>query len=418
MHVILSSSRKRWRNAAQIFDSDSKSVRRVEKCVMKRVLFFGLLMCGLAAGANAQAVDTDVCAIVKNPASFDGKIVRIKGIAVASYDAFIIKDANVCGFPVDGIWLDYPAGTKGKAGPAALVTVQPARNYTGPYKAPARLPVVLDKGSKDFKQFDSLLSTQRKGMGLCLGCVKNTVNATFVGRLDAVANANLKRDKDGKITDFGGFGNMNAYPSRLVLQSVSDVTPKEVAFSKQDDAYKGEHGGGFGGPPQNGMFDAVSAAKDLAQRMVGMPAADTVQKDVAVFPKSGDHNGVVISYNPTNELPKEEVSTKEAPDGVQYNVLMNLDRLDTEGQKLTVIHAGNHIADLKALAPGGEGAPMFVSEYNAWTMTVLGAAMDNQKTLGLPGGYLVWNQAWAEGERNDSIDKGLRDFLTSSALSQ
>ena len=122
---------------------------------MKRVLFFGLLLCGLAVGAKAQAVDTDVCAIVKNPASFDGKIVRIKGIAVASYDAFIIKDANVCGFPVDGIWLEYPAGTKGKAGPAALVSVQPARNYSGPYKAPTRPPVVLDKGGKDFKQFDT-----------------------------------------------------------------------------------------------------------------------------------------------------------------------------------------------------------------------------------------------------------------------
>jgi hypothetical protein len=278
---------------------------------------------------------------------------------------------------------------------------------------------VLDKGNKDFKQFDSLLSTPRKGSGLCLGCVKNTVNATFIGRLDAVANPSLKRDKDGKITDFGGFGNMNAYPSRLVLQSVSDITPNEVSFAKQDEVYKGERGGGFGGPPQSGMFDAVSAAKDLAQKMAGMPAADTVQKDVAMFPKSGEHNGVVISYNPTNELPKEEVSQKDAPDGVQYNVLMNLDRLvDTEGQKLTVIHAGHHIAELKAAAPGGEGAPMFVGEYNAWTMTVFGAAMDNQRTLGLPGGYLVWNQTWPQGERNDNIDKGLRDFLTSSALSQ
>jgi hypothetical protein len=400
----------------QIFDSDSKIMRRVEKCVMKRVLFLGLLLCGFAVGAKAQAVDTDVCAIVKNPASFDGKVVRIKGIAFAGYDQFIIKDANVCGFPIDGIWLEYPAGTKGKAGPAALVTVQPAHNYSGPYKAPARTAVVLDKG-KDFKQFDSLLSAPRKGMGLCLGCVKNTVSATFVGRLDAVANPSLKRDKDGKITDFGGFGNMNAYPARLVLQSVSEITPKEVDFSKQDEAYKGERGG-FGGPPQSGMFDAVAAAQALAGGMAGMPAGDTVKKDVAMFPKSGDHNGVVISYNPTNELPKEEVSTKDAPDGVQYNLFMNLDRLDTEGQKLTIIHAGHHIADLKTPAPGSEGAPMFVGEYNAWTMTVLGAAMDNQKTLGLPGGYLAWNGTWPQGERNDNIDKGLRDFLTASGLSQ
>ena len=263
--------------------------------------------------------------------------------------------------------------------------MQPARNYAGPYKAPTRTPVVLDKGNKDFKQFDSLLSTQRKGMGLCLGCVKSAVNGTFVGRLDAVATTSLKRDKDGKIIDFGGFGNMNAYPARLVLQSVSDVTPKDIDFAKQDAVYAGKRGG-FGGPPQTGMFDAVGAAQKLAGGMAGIPAGETVQKDVALFPKSGEHNGIVISYNPANELPKEEVSTKDAPDGVQYNVFMNLDRLDTEGQKLTVIHAGHHIADLKAPAPGSEGAPMFVGEYNAWTMTVLGAAMDQQQTLGVPGG--------------------------------
>jgi hypothetical protein len=383
---------------------------------MKRVLFLGLLLCGFAVEAKAQAVDTNVCAIVKSPKSFDGKIVRIKGVAVAGYDSFVIKDAEVCGFPVDGIWLEYPAGTKGKAGPAALVTAEPARNYAGPYKAPTRAAVVLDK-SKDFKTFDSLLSTPRKGMGLCLGCAKSTASATFVGRLDAVSDVTLKRDKDGKIIDFGGFGNMNAYPARLVLQSVSDITPKDVDYSKQDAVYTGQRGG-FGGPPQTGMFDAVAAAQKLAEGMVGMPAGDTVKKDVAMFPKSGEHNGVVITYNAANELPKEEVSTKDAPDGVQYNVFINLDRLDTEGQTLTIIHAGQHIADLKNPATASEGEPLFVAEYNAWTMTVLGAAMSQQKTLGVSGGYMLWNGTWPEGERNDNIDKALRAFLANSALSQ
>ena len=39
---------------------------------------------------------------------------------------------------------------------------------------------------------------------------------------------------------FGGFGNMNAYPARLVLESVSDVTPKEIDYSKTDAATKGD----------------------------------------------------------------------------------------------------------------------------------------------------------------------------------
>lgn len=385
---------------------------------MKRALFLGLLLCGFAVGANAQAVDADVCAIVKNPTSFDGKIVRIKGIAFASYDQFIVKSADVCGFPIDGIWLEYPTGTHGKAGPAALVTVEPARNYSGPYKAPTRTAVTLDK-SKDFKQFDSILSTKAKVPGACLGCVKSMASATFVGRLDAVANANLKRDKDGKVTDFGGFGNANSYPARLVLQSVSEVTEKPIDYSKVMEPYKDMKGGG--GPPmmqQPGMADPIGMAQNLVKAMAGMPAADTVQKDVANFGKPGDKNsGVVIGYGPTDELPKEEVGPKDAPDGVLYNVTMNLDRLDNKAQALTVIHAGHHISDLKT-AGTAENPPLFVGEYNSWTMTVFGAVMGGERTLGLPAGELVWNAGWEQGVRNDNIDKALRDFLAASGLSQ
>lgn len=385
---------------------------------MKRVLFLALLLCGFAAAAQAQVVDTDVCSIVKKPTSFDGKIVRIKGIAVAGFDQFMIKSADVCGFQVDGIWLEYPNGTHGKAGPAALLTVQPARNYSGPYKEPTRTPVTLEK-NKDFKDFDSLLSKKRKGQGMCLGCVQNTVSGTFVGRLDAVESVTIKRDASGKITDFGGFGNANAYPARLVLQSVSDVTAKDIDYSKLDNALKDQKGG-FGHPPGAGMFDPVAAAGKVADRMNGIPAQETVKKDVGMFPKSsGEHNGVVISYDRTNELPKEDAASKDSPDGSQYTCFLNLDLLDNDGQTLAIIHQGHHIADLKSPAPGSENAPLFVGEYNAWTMTVLGAVMSGEKALGLPGGELVWDAAWEQGERNNNIDKALRDFLAkTAALSQ
>jgi hypothetical protein len=384
---------------------------------MKRVLFLALLLCGFAIAAEAQVVDTDVCSIAKKPASFDGKMVRIKGIAVAGFDQFIIKSTDVCGFQVDGIWLEYPNGTHGKAGPAALVTVEPARNYSGPYKAPTRTPVVLEK-NKDFKDFDSMLSKKRRGPGMCLGCVQNTVSATFVGRLDAVASTAIKRDASGKVTDFGGFGNANAYPARLVLQSVSEITPNNIDYSKLDEALKDQKGG-FARPQAPG-FDPVAAAGKIADSMNGIPAQETVKKDVSMFPKSGgDHNGVVISYDRANELPKEDVASKDAPNGVQYTCFLNLDVLDSSAQPLAIIHAGHHIADLKEPVAGSENAPLFVGEYNAWTMTVLGAVMSGDKALGLPGGEVVWNSAWEQGERNNNIDKALRDFLAkSAALSQ
>jgi hypothetical protein len=203
--------------------------------------------CDLYAQAAAP-VDTTVCDVVKKPQAFDGKIVRIKGTVVAGFDEFVIKDSTDpnCGYPVNAIWLDYPAGTKGKAGPAAMLVIQPAKNFAGKFTPMARTPVTLDK-SKDFKQFDSLLAQKHeKGADMCLGCTRYEVTATLVGRMDSVADATLERDATGKIVGFGGFGNMNAYPARLVLESVTDVTPKEIDYSKNDDETKGNEAGGGG----------------------------------------------------------------------------------------------------------------------------------------------------------------------------
>ena len=79
-----------------------------------------------------------MCDVVKKPAPFDGKMVRIKGTVIAGFDEFVIKDAADpnCGYPVDAIWLHYPQGTKGKAGPVAIVEVQPAQNFAGNTRRP------------------------------------------------------------------------------------------------------------------------------------------------------------------------------------------------------------------------------------------------------------------------------------------
>ena len=92
---------------------------------MKRRLILAGLILGLGVGLRAQVTDVNVCDVVKNPAPFDGKMVRITGTVVSGFDQFIVEDAKDpnCGYQVDGIWLSYPAGAKGKAGPAAMVVV-------------------------------------------------------------------------------------------------------------------------------------------------------------------------------------------------------------------------------------------------------------------------------------------------------
>ncbi len=53
---------------------------------MKRLLAVALFVFACAAGLQAQVVDTTVCAVMKSPKSFDGKMVRIKGIVIAGFD--------------------------------------------------------------------------------------------------------------------------------------------------------------------------------------------------------------------------------------------------------------------------------------------------------------------------------------------
>jgi hypothetical protein len=391
---------------------------------MKRCLILAGLILGLGVGLHAQVVETNVCDVVKNPASFDGKMVKITGTVVAGFDEFILEDAKDpnCGYQVDGIWISYPQGTRGKAGPTAMLTIGPARNFTGKYAPPTRTPVTLQK-DKEFKQFDSLLSqTHQKGAALCLGCTRYTVTATLVGRLDGVADASLKYDAAGKIVGFGGFGNMNAYPARLVLQSVSDVTPKEVDFSKIDEETKADSG-----PPQGGFGSNIdpAAAVQALQKMIGSmapsPSKDEMDKAIGVYGKQGEHTGVEIINNMTNETgaKDDELGAKDSPDGILFNCMFNLDHLQGAAMNPAVMHIGEHVADMRAVEKSGAGAPLILLENNAWVVTTVAAISSGQKFLALPGAYLLWNGTWPEGQRNDNMGAALKSFLANEAqLSQ
>lgn len=380
------------------------------------------LFLAAAGGLHAQAaapVDVKVCDVMKNPEQFNGKMVRITGTVVAGFDEFVIKDVPDpnCGFQVNAIWLSYPQGSKAKSGPVAMLTVQPAHNFTESYSTPTRMAITLEK-NKEFKQFDSLLAqTNDRVGGMCLGCARNEVTATLIGRLDTVGNATLKRDSSGKIVGFGGFGNMNAYPARLVLQSVSNVTSKEVDYSKAIAVTKGEP---MTGPPPsaaNGAGDdPMSTAQKILTRMQSGQMKDQAERALAVFPKSRDQNGVNIIYGSSNEVPSEELGTKDSPDGILFNCVFNRERLEGDSMAVALFHLGQHVADLRNPKPGNEAAPPFIQENDGWVVTSLGAAYDGQKYLILPGGEVFWNATWPAADRNLNMDSALKDFLANYAL--
>ena len=376
---------------------------------MKR-FFAAALFLATSLCLHAQAVDATVCDILKNPASFNGKIVRVKGTVVAGFDQFAIQGKD-CGQRVDAIWLSYPEGTKGKAGPAALLELQAAKSFSGNVDAVNRAAVTLDK-SKDFKQFDSALAAQYKGNGMCLGCGKNAVTATLVGRLDGVADATLRRD-GGKIVSFGGFGNLNAYAARLVLQSVSEVGVQAIDYAKAAATTKDEQPGDAAGGDEFALAHKLAGAFGA-----GNPFGAQVEAAAAAFGKQGDNNGVEVGFSGANEASakNEGKGSADSPDGVLFNVTFNNDRLKGDALSRAIVSVGSHIADLRHPPSGFENASVYELEYRGWTTTALLAIASGQKSLTLPGGVILWSSAWAPAERDTHLNDAITTFLSGEEL--
>lgn len=297
-----------------------------------------LLVCASNAGAQ-EVVDASVCDVLADPVAFDGKIVRIKGATVAAgFDELVIEGSG-CN-PAGAIWLAYPAGTKGSAGPAAFIRLQLAKNSTATAEVPKRNPVAL-QANDDFKRFDSLLATPHKS-STCLGCRRYKVTATITGRLDGASNAGVVRDANGNVTGVAGFGNLNLYRARLVLQSVSDVAPQEIDYAKT---------------PVNGD----------ARRAGPRAPRNAVSEAAAAFGAPGENNGVHVGFGVANAVPADDgaKSGEDSPDGLLFVVTFDLERLGKESLSKAIAHMGTHIADVRR--PRAQG--LQEAEARAWQIT-------------------------------------------------
>jgi hypothetical protein len=379
---------------------------------MKRLIILAVLVFSPAfvPALSAQIVDASVCDILANPESFDGKTVRVKAEVIAGFEEFVIKGSD-CDTPVDAIWLAYPAGTKAKAGPAATLQMQLAKNNPSEVSASNRSPVKLEK-NKDFKEFDYRLSTPYKMSAMCLGCIRYAVTATLVGRLDGTKDAGVVRDTTGKFITVHGFGNLNGYRARLVLQSVSEESSREIDYAKvtaltKDDSQRESPGG-----------DPVAAAHQIARAFGSSPAAEQVEKAAAAYGKEGEDNGVEVGFGVSNELPKngEGKGDKNSPDGLLFNATFDMDRLKGEALIRAISHVGTHIEDIRSAISAVPGVKLYELERHAWQTTVLSALGSQQKTLTLPGGYLLWNSMWSAVDRSKMVDETISDFLTHWAL--
>lgn len=349
---------------------------------MKRIFIVIVCLFTAAVAASAQAVDAKVCDILVRPKDFDGKIVRITGTVAAGFDDFVMRDIS-CKQSVNAIWLNYPTGTKAKAGPIAVITLQLAKNSPGEVISHSVAPVTLDTGG-DFKKFDSILSVSAKTPGQCLGCVRSTATATLTGRLDAVDVVSL--EKTGPMfTAVKGYGNLARYPVRLVIQSVTNVSQNDIDYSKPADLGDG----------------------DVA---LGLTAED-LKRAAAAYGAPGEDNGVDVGFAGGNSLRRDDGAKGNAnsPDGLLLVVTMDGDRLKGTAMGEAMAHTGTHIADLRE-SPMGRN--LFQLEGRAWGVTVMSAISNKEKTLTIPGGYVTWNSKWTETEQQKQLPRSLSGYLT------
>lgn len=382
---------------------------------MKRYLGLALFLFVAACGLQAQTVNTTVCSVLNNPKAFNGKMVQIKGTVMASFNQFVLTDGN-CGQQVNGIWLDYPAGSKGKAGALVKIAIQPGKGFAGKMQPDSGTAVTLQK-DKEFKQFDSALSQwHNSNNGICLGCPKYTVEATVVGRLDGVNLAQMQRDDKGNIIDVGGFGNANAYSARLIIQSVSGVTRKEVDYSQAENAVKPK--GGAGAPPKMPTAEPMDALQKMVGAMQASQTTTFIQQDLAVLPKGKTQsaNGVTLSYGVTNEPTPLTASAAESSKGVVANITINRGKLDPIGQMVALIYAGQQVQDAINPPPSNYGAPLYIKENNAWALAATIAADSGEPSVILPGGYVLWNSNWAASDQVNNMETGLDNYLSKGEM--
>ena len=355
-----------------------------------------VMICVLALGGTAwgQVTDVTVCDVVNHPKKFDGKMVRIKGVVQSDFDELIVK-GDSCD---SSLWLSYPAGTKARSGPAAVVTMQLASNSAGTAAA-ARPAVTLDKNG-DWLAFDTMLATRPKTPGMCLGCSKNDVQATLVGRIDGADETGLTRDAAGKATGLSGFGNLNAWPARMVLQSVSGATAQEIDYSKVPKVKDDSQGA-------NDKDYAKLERAAAAAFPKGTDAEVAIDRALAAYGAPGVDNGVTIGFGGTAEVPDEGKSGKSSPDGVLFLVRFE-PALRGDAMSRAAAHEGSEIASERE-AP----VPSYsVAEQKAWQAVLLVTIGEHAKSLTLPGGTMMWDDEWATADKTQKASDALNSYIT------
>lgn len=184
---------------------------------------------GSASGAQIlpKPINTTICEILKDPSSFNNKLVRVRGNVWVNFEYSTI-DNDACSNSL-GMWFALGGGS---SPPGLVVTVgggaRPgAEDADGRIIPPFRVTLICDS---NFKKFEKLMVAAGKADEQAAKVesdefVFHQVSATFIGRIDGVSPEihafHLKRTPKDKL-DFLGFGQAGQFDAQLVVKSVEN----------------------------------------------------------------------------------------------------------------------------------------------------------------------------------------------------
>jgi hypothetical protein len=216
----------------QLLDDNHTRVTECVKPVTLDKTSRGLLACITPVNqeeskkvAHQQPVDTTVCAVLENPASFNNRLVRIRGHFSGNFE-YSMLSGDGC---KDALWFGYGGG----GGPPSLAIWVGGRARAGSEDLQGKLilpvPVKLVRDSK-FEQFEKQTAAMAKADADYEKAhpneyVSHCVTATFIGRIDAVSSEVHEFRKKQRTPDHSdglGFGQMGLFEGQLILQSVVD----------------------------------------------------------------------------------------------------------------------------------------------------------------------------------------------------
>jgi hypothetical protein len=173
-----------------------------KKLIVAIYLLF--LIVNLVTAGEVPPIATTVNEVLENPQKFDGKTVYLNALVISKHEVIAISDPHD---KRQRMWLSYPGGM-----PDISLTIG---NKTPQIERPA---VTLRKDDK-FQKFQEMLNAEmypRTDGSMCIGCNRYEITAEMTGRID-VAPENY------------GFGHLNSYKVRLMLESIDDFQAKDIA---------------------------------------------------------------------------------------------------------------------------------------------------------------------------------------------